>query len=40
MKIKMKNRSHRHNKNRPRWTHMDTNIVNIKVSHHDDTYMY
>ena len=30
MKIKMKNRSHRHNKNRPRWTRKDTNIVNIK----------
>ena len=36
--MKMKNRSHRYNINRPS-LYMDTNIVNKKASQYDDVYV-
>ena len=39
LKMKMKNSSHRYDKNRPRSRH-GPNIVNKRVSQYDDTHVY
>ena len=40
MKMKMKNRTHKYNINKPRSRHGHKYIKYEKMSQHDDTYMY